>query len=409
MFYINEGFLDLHNSYLFATVSKKIEEFQKSHPDKKVIKLGIGDVTRPLAPVVIEAMHKAVDDLSRTETFKGYGPESGYNFLKEKIAEYDYKGLGITKEEIFLSDGAKSDCGNMCDLFGENLKIAIMDPVYPSYLDANVEAGRGGKFNEETGKYEKVIYMPISSENNFVPELPKEIPDVIYLCFPNNPTGTVLNKGQLKKFVDYARENKALILFDAAYEAFIQDEDIPHSIYEIEGAKEVAVEFRSFSKSAGFTGVRMASCTVPKEVCGYTRSGEKVHLNPLWDSRIAAKFNGPSYISQKGAEAVYTEEGQKQIQENLKYYRENAKIIVEGLKEAGFTVEGGQNSPYVWFKIPAGMTSWEFFDELLEKANVAGTPGSGFGPSGEGYFRLTSFGTRENTIEAMRRIKETKF
>ena len=409
MFCINEGFLDLHNSYLFSTVSKKIEEFQKKYPDKKVIKLGIGDVTRPLAPVVIDAMHKAVDDLSRSETFRGYGPESGYDFLKEKIVEFDYKGLGITKDEIFLSDGAKSDCGNMADLFGENLKIAIMDPVYPSYLDANVEAGRGGKFNEETGKYDKVIYMPISVENNFVPALPKEVPDVIYLCFPNNPTGTVLTKEQLKRFVDYARENKALILYDSAYEAFIQDENVPHSIYEVEGAKEVAIEFRSFSKTAGFTGVRMASCTVPKEVCGYTRNGEKVHLNKLWDSRISAKFNGPSYISQRGAEAVYTEEGQRQIKENIEYYRENARIIVEGLKEAGFIVEGGQNSPYVWFKIPAGQTSWEFFDELLEKANVAGTPGSGFGPSGEGYFRLTSFGTRENTTEAMRRINREKF
>ncbi|MBR2289582.1 MAG: LL-diaminopimelate aminotransferase [Clostridia bacterium] len=406
MFYINEGFLELHNSYLFDTVGKKIKEFQESHPEQKVIRLGIGDVTRPLAPVVIEAMHKAVDDLSRTETFHGYGPESGYDFLKEKIAEFDYRGLGIEASEVFISDGAKSDCGNMCDLFGENLKIAIMDPVYPSYLDANVEAGRGGRFNEDTGKYEKVIYMPISRENGFVPELPEEVPNVIYLCFPNNPTGTVLTKEQLKKFVDYAKENKALILFDAAYEAFIQEDNIPHSIFEVEGAKEIAVEFRSFSKSAGFTGVRCAYCVVPKEVCGYTKSGEKVHLNPLWGSRISAKFNGASYISQKGAEAVYTEEGQRQIKENLEYYRENARIIVEGLEEAGFEVCGGKNSPYVWFKIPEGMTSWEFFDELLEKANVAGTPGSGFGPSGEGYFRLTSFGTRENTIEAMERIKK---
>ena len=406
MFYINEGFLDLHSNYLFVTVANKIKEFQEKHPDKKVIKLGIGDVTRPLAPVVIEAMHKAVDDLSKTETFRGYGPESGYDFLKEKIVEFDYKGLGITVDEVFLSDGAKSDCGNIIDLFGENLKVAIMDPVYPSYLDANVEAGRGGKYDETTGKYEKVIYMPISIKNHFVPDLPEEVPDVIYLCFPNNPTGTVLTKEQLKKFVDYAKEHKALILFDAAYEAFIQDENIPHSIYEVEGAKEVAIEFRSFSKTAGFTGVRCGFCTIPKELCGYTRDGRKIELNPLWNRRIAAKFNGASYISQRGAEAVYTEEGQKQIKESIEYYRENAKIITEGLKAAGFAVEGGQNSPYVWFKVSEGMTSWEFFDELLEKANVAGTPGSGFGPSGEGYFRLTSFGTRENTIEAMKRIRE---
>ena len=291
MFCINEGFLDLHNSYLFDTVANKINEFQTNHPDKKVIKLGIGDVTLPLAPCVIEAMHKAVDDLSRKETFKGYGPESGYRFLKEKIAEYEYKNLGIGPDEIFISDGAKSDCGNMCDLFDRDVKIAIMDPVYPSYLDANVEAGRGGRFNEDTGKYEKVIYMPISKENGFVPELPSEVPDVIYLCFPNNPTGTVLTKEQLKRFVDYAKENKALIMFDAAYEAFIQDENIPHSIFEVEGAKEVAVEFRSFSKTAGFTGVRCAYCVVPKEVKGYTKAGEPVHLNKLWGDRIAAKFN----------------------------------------------------------------------------------------------------------------------
>jgi len=409
MFRINEGFLDLHNSYLFDTVSNKIAEFQANHPDRKIIKLGIGDVTLPLAPCVIDAMKNAVDDLSKKETFKGYGPESGYKFLKEKIVEYEYKNLGIDLDEIFISDGAKSDCGNMCDLFASDLKIAIMDPVYPSYLDANVEAGRGGKFNEETGKYEKVIYMPISKENNFVPDLPSEVPDVIYLCFPNNPTGTVLTKEQLKRFVDYAKSNKALIMFDGAYEAFIQDENIPHSIYEIEGAKEVAVEFRSFSKTAGFTGVRCAYCVVPKEAVGYTKSGEAVSLNKIWGSRIAAKFNGLSYISQVGAAAVLTEVGQAQIKENLEYYRENARIIVSGLKEAGLEVEGGQNSPYIWFKIPDGFTSWKFFDYLLETANVAGTPGSGFGPSGEGYFRLTSFGTRENTIEAMKRIKELNF
>lgn len=406
MFYINEGFLELHHNYLFAAVEEKVQEFQKKNPDANVIKLGIGDVTKPLAPVVIQAMHQAVDELSTAEGFKGYGPESGYEFLKEKIRDFDYKGLGIETSEIFISDGAKSDCGNICDLFGENLKVAIMDPVYPSYLDANVEAGRGGKFNQATGKYEKIIYMPISAKNNFVPKLPEEVPDVIYLCFPNNPTGTVLTKEQLKQFVDYAKEHHALILFDAAYEAFIQEENIPHSIYEIEGAKEVAIEFRSFSKTAGFTGVRCAFCVVPKEVCGYTKAGEKVFLNPLWNSRISAKFNGASYISQRGAEAVYTEEGQKQIRENIDYYRENAEIIIHSLKEMGFEICGGKNSPYIWFRVPNNQSSWDFFDELLEKANVVGTPGSGFGPSGEGYFRLTSFGTREKTIEAMERMRK---
>ena len=336
--------------------------------------------------------------------FKGYGPEQGYEFLRNTISENDYKGLNISPDEIFVSDGAKCDCGNIVDIFDENSKIAITDPVYPVYLDTNVMGGRSGKFNKDTGMYENIIYMPVSSENNFVPELPKEVPDVIYLCFPNNPTGTVLTKEQLKKFVDYARENKSIILFDAAYERFIQDENIPHSIYEIEGAKEVCLEFRSFSKTAGFTGVRCGFVVVPKTVFGYTKSGEKVSLNKLWNRRTTTKFNGASYIVQRGAEAVYSEEGKRQIEENIEYYRENAKIIKEGLESAGFTVFGGINSPYVWLKVPEGMTSWEFFDELLEKANVVGTPGSGFGPSGEGYFRLTSFGTKENSIEAIKRI-----
>ena len=339
--------------------------------------------------------------------FKGYGPEQGYEFLRNAISENDYKGLNISPDEIFVSDGAKCDCGNIVDIFDENSKIAITDPVYPVYLDTNVMGGRSGKFNEDTGMYENIIYMPVSSENNFVPELPKEVPDVIYLCFPNNPTGTVLTKEQLKKFVDYARENKSIILFDAAYERFIQDENIPHSIYEIEGAKEVCLEFRSFSKTAGFTGVRCGFVVVPKTVFGYTKSGEKVSLNKLWNRRTTTKFNGASYIVQRGAEAVYSEEGKRQIEENIEYYRENAKIIKEGLESAGFTVFGGINSPYVWLKVPEGMTSWEFFDELLEKANVVGTPGSGFGPSGEGYFRLTSFGTKENSIKAIKRIMNT--
>ena len=296
--------------------------------------------------------------------------------------------------------------GNIVDIFDENSKIAITDPVYPVYLDTNVMGGRSGNFNEKTGMYENIIYMPVSNENNFVPELPKEIPDVIYLCFPNNPTGTVLTKEQVKKFVDYAKENKSIILFDAAYEAFIEDKNIPHSIYEIEGAKDVAIEFRSFSKTAGFTGVRCAFSVVPKTVFGYTKTGEKVSLNKLWNRRTTTKFNGASYIVQRGAEAVYSEEGKKQVRENIEYYKENAKIIKEGLEKAGFTVFGGVNSPYIWLKVPDGLTSWEFFDELLSKANVVGTPGSGFGPSGEGYFRLTSFGTKENSIEAIKRITQ---
>ncbi len=408
MFYINENFLNLQDSYLFSTIAKKVSEFQKNNPDKKVIKLGIGDVTRPIVPKVCEAMKKAIDEIGTAEGFKGYGPEQGYDFLRNTIAENDYKGLGIEPDEIFISDGAKCDCGNIVDIFDENSKIAITDPVYPVYLDTNVMGGRSGKFNEKTGMYENIIYMPVSKENNFVPELPKEKPDVIYLCFPNNPTGTVLTKDELKKFVDYAKENKAIILFDAAYERFIQDENIPHSIYEVEGAKDVAIEFRSFSKTAGFTGVRCAFAVVPKTVYGLSKSGEKVSLNKLWNRRTTTKFNGASYIVQRGAEAVYSKEGKEQVEENIKFYRENAKIIKEGLEEAGFTVFGGVHSPYIWLKVPDGMTSWEFFDELLSKANVVGTPGSGFGPSGEGYFRLTSFGTRENTIEAIERIKKLK-
>ena len=406
MFYINENFLRLQDSYLFSTIAKKVSKFQEENPDKKVIKLGIGDVTKPIVPAVLKAMHKAVDEIGTSDGFKGYGPEQGYDFLRKAIAENDYKGLDIDESEIFVSDGAKCDCGNIVDIFDENSKIAITDPVYPVYLDTNVMGGRSGEFNKEIGKYENIVYLPVCSENNFVPELPKEKVDVIYLCFPNNPTGTVLTKEELKKFVDYAKENKVLILFDAAYEAFITEPNIPHSIYEIEGAKEVAIEFRSFSKTAGFTGVRCAFTVVPNELFGYTKSGEKVSLNKLWNRRVTTKFNGVSYVVQRGAEAVYSEEGQKEIKENIKYYLDNAKIIREGLKEAGFTVYGGVSSPYIWLKVPDGMKSWKFFDLLLEKANVVGTPGSGFGPCGEGYFRLTAFGTKENSIEAIKRIKE---
>ena len=409
MININENFLNLQDSYLFSTVAKKVEEFQKNNPDKKVIKLGIGDVTKPIVPAVIEAMHKATDELATAETFRGYGPEQGYDFLRNAIIENDFKGLGIEADEIFVSDGAKCDCGNIVDIFCKKNKVAITDPVYPVYLDTNVMSGRSGIYNKENGMYEHIVYMPVTKENGFVPELPKEPVDMIYLCFPNNPTGTVLKKEELKKFVDYAKENKAIILFDAAYEIFITEEDIPHSIYEIEGAKDVAIEFRSFSKTAGFTGVRCAYAVVPKTVFGYTKDGEKVSLNKLWNRRTTTKFNGVSYVVQRAAEATYSEEGRKQILENIKYYQDNAKIIKDGLQEAGFEVFGGVNSPYIWLKTPNNMKSWDFFDKLLEEANVVGTPGSGFGPSGEGYFRLTAFGTQENSIEAIKRIKEIKW
>ena len=400
---INENYLKLQDSYLFSTIAKKVADFQEKHPDKKVIKLGIGDVTLPVIPAVIKAMHQAVEEMGEKESFRGYGPEQGYDFLREKIVEWDYKkrGISVEKEEIFVSDGAKCDTGNFQELFDINNTIAITDPVYPVYLDSNVMAGRTGNFNEETQKFDKVVYMPVTKENNFIPELPKEKVDLIYLCLPNNPTGTVLSKEELKKWVDYAKANKALILFDAAYEAFIVEENVPHSIYEIEGAKEVAIEFRSFSKTAGFTGIRCAYTVVPKEI-----QIEGVSLNSLWNRRQCTKFNGVPYITQRGAEAIYTEEGQKQIKENIEYYRENARIIREGLEKAGYTVYGGINAPYIWLKVPDGLTSWEFFDKLLEEKNIVGTPGSGFGPSGEGYFRLTAFGSRESTIEAMERIKD---
>ena len=401
---INENFEKIEASYLFSTVAKKVAEFQKNNPDKKVIKLGIGDVTRPLPKVCIEAMKKAADEMGKTETFRGYGPEQGYDFLRNAIVENEYKDLGISPDEIFISDGAKCDCGNIVDIFGENNKVAVTDPVYPVYVDTNVMSGRTGKYKD--GKYDKIIYLPMTEENNFKPEISKEVPDLIYLCFPNNPTGTVLTKEELKVWVDYAKENKSIILFDAAYCAFISEENIPRSIYEIEGAKDVAIEFKSYSKTAGFTGVRCGYVVLPKTVFAYDETGNKIELNKLWNRRQCTKFNGTPYITQRGAEAIYTEEGQKEIKENIDYYKENAKIILEGLKEIGIKAYGGVNSPYVWLKTPKNMKSWDFFDMLLTKANVVGTPGEGFGPSGEGYFRLTAFGTRENTIEAMKRIKE---
>ena len=404
---INENFLELQDSYLFSTIAKKIDEFTKNNPDKEIIRLGIGDVTKPIVPACVDALVKASKEIGTSEGFKGYGPEQGYDFLRKAIVKNDYnsRGINISENEIFVSDGAKCDCGNIVDIFANNNKVAITDPVYPVYLDTNVMSGRSGRYNEETQTYNNIIYLPLSADNDFKPELPKDKVDMIYLCFPNNPTGTVLDKSELKKWVNYAKENKSIILFDSAYEAFITDDDIPHSIYEIEGAKDVAIEFRSYSKTAGFTGLRCAYTVVPNSVYGYTSEGKKISLNKLWNRRTTTKFNGVSYVIQRAAEATYSKEGKKQIDESISFYLENAKIIKEGLIEAGYTVYGGDNSPYIWLKVPNNMTSWDFFDILLKEANVVGTPGSGFGPHGEGYFRLTAFGTREKTIEAIKRIK----
>ena len=410
MSYINENFMQLQESYLFSTIAKKVEKYTKENPNKTVIKLGIGDVTRPIVPECIKAMHKAVDEMGTQEGFRGYGPEQGYDFLRKAILENDYKSKGIDLEidEIFVSDGAKCDTGNIVDIFSEDNRVAITDPVYPVYIDTNVMSGRSGRFNQEKGIYENIVYLPVSAENDFKPELPKEKVDMIYLCFPNNPTGTVLTKEELSKWVQYAKKNKSIILYDSAYEAFITQENIPHSIYEIEGARDVAIEFRSFSKTAGFTGIRCAYVVIPKTLKGYTKDGEEVSYNKLWNRRTCTKFNGTSYIVQRTAEAIYTKQGKKEIEENIKYYMENARIIREGLEEIGIKYYGGINAPYVWLKVPNNMSSWEFFDILLEKVNIVGTPGSGFGPHGEGYFRLTAFGTKENTIKAMERIKRSK-
>lgn len=405
MLEINHNFLKLQDSYLFSTINRKIEEFKSKNPDADIIKMGIGDVTRPIPNVVIEAIKKAVDEMGQDKTFRGYGPEQGYDFLREKIVENEYKGLNIKKEEIFISDGAKCDTGNIVELFDTNAKIAITDPVYPVYLDSNVIYGRTGEIDVITGKYKGVIYMEANQENDFepLPEQLEEIPDIIYICSPNNPTGVAMQRKTLEKWVKYAKENKSIILYDAAYEAFIEQEDVPHSIYEIEGAKEVAIEFKSYSKTAGFTGLRCAYTIVPNEIKFDTKKGQ-VQLNKLWNRRQTTKFNGVSYIIQRGAEAIYTEEGKKEIKKNILYYKENAKIIKEKLKEIGIISYGGINAPYIWLKTPNQMKSWDYFDLLLEKYNIVGTPGVGFGPSGEGYFRLTAFGDRNRTIEAMERI-----
>lgn len=396
MLQINENFLKLKDNYLFSTINQKIEQYKRENPDKKIIRLGIGDVTKPLPICITNAMEKACREMSKNDTFKGYGPEQGYEFLREKIQQEDYKkkGIDIGIDEIFISDGAKCDTANITDLFANANTIAITDPVYPVYLDSNIIAGRN-----------KIVYLPCVKENNFVPKLPKEKCDIIYLCYPNNPTGTVLTKEQLKIWVEYAKESKAILLFDSAYERYITQKDITHSIYEVEGAREVAIEFRSFSKTAGFTGVRCAYIVIPKELMGYTKQGKEVSLHSLWKRRCSCKFNGVSYITQRGAEAVYTEEGQAGIEENIRYYQENARLLKEGLQNIGYEVYGGVNSPYIWLETPNGYTSWQFFDELITKANVVGTPGSGFGSSGEGYFRLTAFGKKEEVLEAIEKMK----
>ena len=399
---INENFLKLPGNYLFSEIAKKVNIFQETHKEKKLIRLGIGDVTLPIAPVILDAMHAAVEEMGKKESFHGYAPDLGYEFLRSAIAKNDYqmRGCEISEDEIFISDGAKSDSGNIQEIFGLENRIAVCDPVYPVYVDTNVMAGRTGMYSKETEQWSDVIYLPCSAENHFIPDLPKETPDLIYLCFPNNPTGSAITKENLQIWVDYANKMGSVIIYDAAYEAYITEENVPHSIYECEGARTCAIELRSFSKNAGFTGVRLGFTVIPKEL---VRQG--VMLHALWARRHGTKYNGAPYIIQRAGEAVYSEEGKKQVKEQIEYYMRNAKVILEGVKSAGFCATGGVNAPYIWLKTPDTMNSWEFFDYLLEKANVVGTPGSGFGPGGEGYFRLTAFGTYENTIEAIDRIK----
>ena len=402
MYKINENYLKLPGSYLFSNIGKKVAAYKQANPYKEVISLGIGDVTQPLCPAVIEAMHKAVDEMADAATFHGYAPDLGYEFLRAAIRDNDYKarGVDIALDEIFISDGAKSDSGNIGDIFAVDNKIAVCDPVYPVYVDTNAMAGRTGDYIPEQERWSNVIYMPCTKATNFAPELPKETPDIIYLCFPNNPTGSTITKKQLQEWVDYANKVGAVIIYDAAYEAYISEDDVPHSIYECDGAKTCAIELRSFSKNAGFTGTRLGFTVIPKEL---ESNGTK--LNALWARRHGTKFNGAPYIIQRAGEAVYSEAGKAQTKQQVAYYMNNAKVIMDGLRAAGYNVSGGVNAPYVWLETPDGMSSWDFFDKLLQEANIVGTPGSGFGPSGEGYFRLTAFGTYENTLKAIERIK----
>lgn len=402
MFKFNDNYLKLPGSYLFSTIGKKVKAYSDEHPDKKIIRLGIGDVTQPLAPAIIKALHGAVDEMADAKTFRGYAPDLGYEFLRNAIAENDYKARGceIAADEIFVSDGAKSDSANIQEILSLDNRIAVCDPVYPVYVDSNVMAGRTGVYDAASQTWSDVIYMPCNAENNFVPELPKETPDVIYLCYPNNPTGTTLTRKQLQVWVDYANKVGALIIYDAAYEAYISQNDVPHTIYECEGARNCAIELRSFSKNAGFTGVRLGFTVIPKDIkCG------DVMLHSLWARRHGTKYNGAPYIVQRAGDAVYSAEGKAELKEQVAYYMKNARTIKDGLAAAGYTVFGGVNAPYIWLKTPDNMSSWDFFDYLLENVNIVGTPGSGFGPSGEGYFRLTAFGSYENTVEALERIK----
>lgn len=399
---VNHNYLKLPGSYLFSTIGKKVRAYKEENPDKEVISLGIGDVTQPLVPAIIDALHGAVEEMAHAETFHGYAPDLGYEFLRRAIAKNDYqdRGCDVAADEIFVSDGAKSDSGNIQEIFGTDNKVAVCDPVYPVYVDTNVMAGRTGEYNTVRENFDGVIYMPCRKENGFLPELPSEVPDLIYLCFPNNPTGSAITKDELQKWVDYANKNGCVIIYDAAYEAYISEENVPHSIYECEGARTCAIELRSFSKNAGFTGVRLGFTVIPKELI---RDG--VSLHSLWARRHGTKFNGAPYIVQKAGEAVYSEAGKAQLKDQVGYYMRNAKLIHDELAKAGFSVSGGVNAPYIWLETPDKMTSWEFFDYLLKNANVVGTPGSGFGSHGEGYFRLTAFGTYENTLKAIDRIK----
>ena len=399
---INENYLKLPGSYLFSTIGKKVRAYQEENPDKKVIRLGIGDVTQPLTPTIIEALHSATDEMAHAETFKGYAPDLGYDFLRNAIADNDYRAIGcdISADEIFVSDGAKCDSGNIQEIFGLDNIIAVCDPVYPVYVDSNVMAGRAGEYDEAKGCFDRLVYMPCTAENNFVPEIPKEKADIYYLCYPNNPTGVVITKDELQKWVDHANKTGAIIIYDAAYEAYIRTPGIPHSIYECRGARSCAIELHSFSKNAGFTGVRLGYTVVPKDI-----KIDGVMLHSLWARRHGTKYNGAPYIIQKAGEAVYSESGKREVKGLVDYYMRNASYILNGLREAGYSVSGGENAPYIWLKTPDKMSSWEFFDYLLTTANVVGTPGSGFGPHGEGYFRLTAFGSYENTLEAIKRIK----
>lgn len=408
MIKVNDCFCELPESYLFSEVAKKINAYKAAYPTVDIIRMGIGDVTCPICPAAVKAMHEAVDDQASRLSFHGYGPEQGYSFLRDKIAQIDYneRGIKIAPDEIFISDGAKSDTGNIGDILSSTCKIAVTDPVYPVYVDTNVMAGRAGHLCD--GRWSNIEYLSCTAENGFVPSLPEEAPDVIYLCYPNNPTGTTLTTAQLAKWVEYALAHGCIIMFDSAYEAYIQQPGIPHSIYEIPGAEKVAIEFRSYSKTAGFTGLRCGYTVVPKALKGVDKNGKEVSLNSLWNRRQCTKFNGASYIVQRAAEALYTEEGRRQVKETISYYMRNATVLRDGLTAIGLEVFGGINAPYIWVKTPRHLTSWQFFDKLLDECHVAGTPGVGFGPAGEGYFRLTAFGGYEDTVEAVARFKKLK-